>query len=125
MALIYCPECGTQISEHAQQCMKCSYPIYKLKGKNNQNNSSSNYYSPISSSNNFKAETSSGLIISGYIVAFLSFMIFPIFLLLAGIVIGIVTISKGSTGHGIAHIVLSITLGTLGAIVGTLAYLLN
>jgi len=31
MALIFCPECGTQVSEHAQQCIKCAYPIYKLK----------------------------------------------------------------------------------------------
>lgn len=27
MALIKCPECGTQVSEKAQQCPKCSYPI--------------------------------------------------------------------------------------------------
>lgn len=27
MALIFCPECGTQVSEYAQQCVKCAYPI--------------------------------------------------------------------------------------------------
>ena len=27
MALIYCPECGTQVSEYAEQCVKCAYPI--------------------------------------------------------------------------------------------------
>ena len=27
MALIYCPECGTQVSDKAQACIKCAYPI--------------------------------------------------------------------------------------------------
>lgn len=27
MALIFCPECGTQVSQYAQQCVKCAYPI--------------------------------------------------------------------------------------------------
>jgi hypothetical protein len=39
MALIFCPECGTQISEYAQQCVKCAYPISEklnsAKGYNN------------------------------------------------------------------------------------------
>ena len=35
MALIFCPECGSQVSEHAKQCVKCSYPIDKLTNKYN------------------------------------------------------------------------------------------
>jgi hypothetical protein len=27
MALIYCPECGTQVSDQAPACIKCAYPI--------------------------------------------------------------------------------------------------
>jgi uncharacterized membrane protein YvbJ len=27
MALIKCPECGTEVSDKAPQCPKCSYPI--------------------------------------------------------------------------------------------------
>ncbi|MFV8366205.1 zinc-ribbon domain-containing protein [Flavobacterium sp. XS1P27] len=34
MALIYCPECGTQVSEHAEYCVKCAYPI-KVRVNNN------------------------------------------------------------------------------------------
>jgi hypothetical protein len=33
MALIFCPECGTQVSEHAEACSKCAYPISKLNFK--------------------------------------------------------------------------------------------
>lgn len=27
MALINCPECGTQVSDKAESCPKCSFPI--------------------------------------------------------------------------------------------------
>lgn len=27
MALIKCPECGHEVSEHAESCPKCAYPI--------------------------------------------------------------------------------------------------
>jgi hypothetical protein len=27
MALIKCPECGTEVSDKAEKCPKCSYPI--------------------------------------------------------------------------------------------------
>ena len=30
MALIHCPECGTQVSDQATACTKCAYPISKL-----------------------------------------------------------------------------------------------
>lgn len=37
MALIYCPECGTQVSDQAQACIKCAYPIAKLNFKQSAN----------------------------------------------------------------------------------------
>ena len=45
MAFIFCPECGTQVSEHAQNCVKCAYPIKdrvnsNLKGDMIENNQS-------------------------------------------------------------------------------------
>ena len=27
MALIKCPECGTEVSDKAEKCPKCAYPI--------------------------------------------------------------------------------------------------
>ncbi|RAR72553.1 zinc-ribbon domain-containing protein [Flavobacterium aciduliphilum] len=38
MALKYCPECGSQVSEFAIQCIKCGYPI------NSNNNISKTSY---------------------------------------------------------------------------------
>jgi ribosomal protein L40E len=126
MSIIFCPECGTQVSEHAQQCMKCSYPIYKLKNYNGyQNKSTYNNYSNNTSINKAPINSNDSLIIWGYVVACLSFLILPVFFLLIGIVIGIITIAKGHSGHGIAHIVLSIILGTIGTIIGTLAFLFS
>ena len=29
MALINCPECGAQVSDRANECNKCAYPINK------------------------------------------------------------------------------------------------
>lgn len=38
MALIFCPECGNQVSEYAETCNNCSYPIAKRKlGENGFN----------------------------------------------------------------------------------------
>lgn len=36
MALIFCPECGNQVSEKAVQCNKCSYPINKINVQGNE-----------------------------------------------------------------------------------------
>lgn len=44
MALIYCPECGTQVSEHAAQCIKCAYPISSLKSAINQQDNTKSHY---------------------------------------------------------------------------------
>lgn len=27
MALVNCPECGTQVSDRAEKCPKCAYPL--------------------------------------------------------------------------------------------------
>ena len=31
MALIKCPECGHEISEYANKCISCGYPMGKIK----------------------------------------------------------------------------------------------
>jgi len=42
MALINCPECNTQISDRAEKCIKCAYPINakRIQGSNNMSSSS-------------------------------------------------------------------------------------
>lgn len=125
MAIIFCPECGTQISEHAMQCTKCSYPISKLKTQfNNQPNFTQTNFTQSSAIGNQARETANGLILAGYICSILSLFLFSIVLAIAGIVIGVITISKGQTGHGIAHIILSIIFGVIGGILGILTLFL-
>ncbi len=34
MAIINCPECGTQVSDQAEKCLKCAYPINKTNINN-------------------------------------------------------------------------------------------
>jgi hypothetical protein len=120
MALIFCPECGTQVSEHAEVCSKCAYPIYKIKVSNLKEQ---NINSNITDNNVHKQTSNLGLIVTGYVFAFIALLFYPIVFAPAGVVIGIVTLSKGETGHGVAHISLSVVLGILGFILGVFSYL--
>jgi len=121
MALIYCPECGTQVSEHAESCSKCAYPIHKIKVGNQrgQNTTSTIFYA----TNETKA-SNVGLIITGYVLAFIALLFYPIIFAPAGIIVGVVTLSKGETGHGVAHIILSLVFGVLGFMLGVFAFML-
>jgi hypothetical protein len=121
MALIYCPDCGTQISEHAQHCTTCSYPISKLKNNNSSFNNFNNNYQKNSTIRN----SNDSLIVLGYIIAFLSLLFLPLLFIIVGIVVGIVTITKGHVGHGVAHILLSLVLGIIGFVMGALGFLIN
>lgn len=38
MALITCPECGKQISDLAQSCPNCGFPIGFMSSKNEEKN---------------------------------------------------------------------------------------
>jgi hypothetical protein len=87
----YCRNCGKEVSENAVQCPECG-EVFK-KG-------------------------SSATVVAGYVCAGLSLIIFPIGLGIAGLVLGIINVTKGRTGHGIAQIILSVVLGTIGALLG-------
>ena len=63
-------------------------------------------------------ESTTWLIASGYICGLLSILFCPPALGLAGFVIGIVNLTKGSVGHGIAQIIISVTCGVFGMILG-------
>jgi len=114
MGLIHCPDCGTSVSEHANVCPKCSYPIQRIK----QPQQTTTVYN---TNNN---EASSGLIAMGYIFACISLLFYPILFAPAGVIVGIVTISKGSAGHGVAHIILSFMLGIAGFLLGVFSYMI-
>ena len=65
-----------------------------------------------------KRKESNRLIIIGYIVSITPILILPIIFVPIGVVIGIMNIIKGETGHGIAQIVLAIVLGIIGTSIG-------
>lgn len=108
MPLIFCPDCGTSVSDQADKCPKCSYPINNL----------------------FKSELkievlkkSNAMVWTGYVMALLSIIFFPIFFMFFGIIFGIVNISRNEVGHGIAQIILSLIFGLLGTFLGFLTLL--
>ena len=108
MALIFCPDCGKEVSDSATNCPNCAYPLSKLKNQTPT-------YLPIYQNNQ--------LVIAGYIAVILSFIIFPIFFMLIGIILGIINLTKGATGHGILQIVLSLIFGILGAFIELISLL--
>lgn len=99
MALIFCPDCGKEVSDSASSCPNCAYPLTKLKPQ-------AQNYTPIYQNNQ--------LVIAVYIAVFISFFIFPFLFMLIGIILGIVNLSKGATGHGVLQILLSLIFGLLG-----------
>jgi len=108
MPLIFCPDCGTSVSDQAERCPKCSYPIKQLAKQEL----------------NIQVITkSSAMIWTGYAMAFISLLFWPFFFMLFGIIFGIVNITKNEVGHGIAQIILSIICGILGAFLGILTLL--
>lgn len=44
MALINCPECGSEISDKSKQCIHCGYPLEELSSNNKENNNESYIY---------------------------------------------------------------------------------
>ena len=50
MALVFCPDCGKQVSEHAEVCPNCGYPVKSnidpFIKENTVNNVSENYGQP-------------------------------------------------------------------------------
>jgi len=106
MALIFCPDCGKEVSDSAITCPHCAFPLNRLK---------SNAMYPAIQNNQ--------LVVAGYIVVFLSLFILPIIFMITGIVIGIINITKGASGHGILQIILALIFGILGTFMGILSLL--
>lgn len=104
MALVYCPDCGKEVSDSAISCPNCAYPLSKLNTQ-------------IS----YQINPNNQLIIAGYVATFLSLLVLPIFFMLVGIVIGVINLTKGAIGHGILQIVLSLLFGIVGTFMGILS----
>jgi hypothetical protein len=63
-------------------------------------------------------DDSGNLVTAGYILGLLSLLFCPPGLAAAGFVCGIVNVVQGRTGHGLAQIILSVTCGWIGMILG-------
>jgi hypothetical protein len=107
MAIIFCPQCGTKVSSTSNRCYNCSFLLSTIEVKNND-----------------IEKSDSGLIIAGYIFAFLALFIFPIIFMLVGIVFGIINLSKNQTLHGILQIFFSLIFGIIGSIIGAVVWTL-
>lgn len=96
MGLIYCSECGKQISDMAQSCPNCGAPIVKQQSKNN-----------LHPQNIEEKDSNNPLFVLGYLTSALSFFIFPIILGIAGMVLGIINITKRESTHGTLQIIIA------------------
>ena len=89
---MYCKSCGAEILGSAQFCNKCGQPAQTVKP-----------------------------IMWGYLCALISLLLFPPAFGIAGLVIGIINLTRGHIGHGIAQIILSVTCGGFGMLLGALS----
>jgi len=144
---VTCEDCGGVVSRRAQSCPHCGAPIGQSEdqvpsavAEYTDDEQFGAYYdddgyeddyvdphplSPRRKQSNVTKPVSttpsgSGLIAAGYICGGLSLICLPPGLGLAGLVIGIVNITKGHTGHGIAQIIISVTCGILGMVMSAL-----
>ncbi len=60
----------------------------------------------------------SNLIVIGYVMSVMPILILPIVFTIVGVVLGVVNISKGKTGHGSAQVGISVFCGVVGTAIG-------
>ena len=101
--MAFCPNCGKEVAAGDSFCPKCG------QGLNTE-------------ATTRKRQQSSNLVVWGYVCGVLALFFLPIAFGIAGMVIGIVNLTKGRVGHGIAQIVIALTLGILGAIWGAIVW---
>ena len=46
MALVICPECNKQMSQYAESCLNCGFPIQKFMNENNMNDETKAFVCP-------------------------------------------------------------------------------
>src|SRR6267378_2294272 len=119
--LVKCPECGNSVSTLAASCPHCGAPLSVTES----DTSAPKYHVPpprpaATSAVPLQPPTGNkGIIAAGYICAFISLLLFPPGFGIAGLALGIIVLTKGNTGHGIAITVLSVTCGFFGVLWGS------
>jgi len=69
-------------------------------------------------SHSITREKSDSLIFVGYLCAITSLLILPPALALTGVICGCINLSRGRVGHGAMQIILSMTCGLFGMMLG-------
>ena len=87
----FCQQCGAENVAQAAFCQNCGGSLRQAGTVTGATN----------------ASRSSGVIVAGYVFALLGFIFLPIIFLPVAIVLGIVNITRGDTGHGVAQILIS------------------
>lgn len=91
----FCPNCGREVGEGIRFCPECGKTLRK---------------------------ESNSLVVWGYACGVAALFFFPIGFGIAGVVIGIMNLTRGRVGHGIAQIAIAVTLGILGAVWGAIVW---
>lgn len=106
----FCQRCGTENVAQAAFCQNCGGSWQQAGTATGAPN----------------ASRSNGVIVAGYVFALLGFIVLPIIFLPVAIVLGIVNIARGDTGHGVAQVLISgfmvFLLGFLGFLGGLFLY---
>jgi len=100
----FCSHCGKEVSEDGSFCPNCGDRLKKG-------------FTPLVVWGYVCGIAVLFMVLWGYI-GFEAVFIFPIGFGIAGVVIGIINLTKGRVGHGIAQIVIAVTLGILGVLWG-------
>ncbi len=97
-----CQRCGAENSPQAAFCHNCGGSLQQVGTFIN---------TPIGS-------RSKGAVVAGYVFAFLPLLILPIIFAPVAIALGVVNITRGDTGHGVAQILIAAFAAFLGLLLG-------
>lgn len=102
----FCQRCGVENAPQAAFCQNCGGSLQQAG----------------SSANTSVGSKSNGVIVAGYVFAFLPLLILPIIFAPVAIALGIVNITRGDTGHGVAQILIAAFAAFLSLLLGGMFY---